>query len=290
MRWDWRIGGILICAVVVIGSIAPASFADVSNGIPNRVRLLSAAEQVQSTMKSSKYQHTTYVDEANGVYDFDCSGFVDYLLQRTSPDALAAVKYRPNRLNRPYHQDYYRFLSTLRTEDNGEGWLAVARASDLLPGDIIVWLKPNRTNYSGTGHVMIVRSNPTVDSIRENEMDIQIIDSTRSRHGFDTRVNGTNGVGIGTISLALDATGKAVGFRWRDGASPRVEYTRIAFGEVGSSTSAMYGISNSYQMIVYVLATVVAVCGLVGAIRIRKLKRAKSAHTSSMSTGGSKSV
>ena len=133
LRCDWRIAGLLICAVVVVGSIAPASFAEVPNATPNRLRLLNAADQVQSTMKSSKYQHTTYVDESSGVYDFDCSGFVDYLLQRTSPDALAAVKYRPNRLNRPYHQDYYRFLSTL-TADNVGGWRGVVRAPDCFQG------------------------------------------------------------------------------------------------------------------------------------------------------------
>jgi hypothetical protein len=244
--------------------------------MPDRLRLLGAAEQVLSSAKSSRYQHATYVDEANGVYDFDCSGFVDYVLQETFPNALAAVEYHPNRLNRPYHQDYYRFFAKLRTGDNVAGWHSVARASDLLPGDIIVWLRPNRINYTGTGHVMIVRSSPTVDATRTNEVNIQIIDSTRSPHAFDSRVNGANGVGIGTISIVLNTTGNAVGFRWRDGASTSVEYARIAFGELDSITSATYGISNSSLDQIFLALAAVGACAVVGVIGIAKLRHAKS--------------
>ena len=108
--------GFLVCTLVLVSLVSSANsvVAD-SIATPGRLRLLDAAEHVLSVMKSSKYQHVTQVDEANGVYNFDCSGFVDYLLQKTLPDALAVIKYHPNRLNRPYHQDYYRLFARLRT-------------------------------------------------------------------------------------------------------------------------------------------------------------------------------
>lgn len=130
---------LLICAILVVSSVSLAGLVIiVSNSPPNRLRLLSAAEQVFYSMKSSRYQHATYVNQVNGTYDFDCSGFVDYVLQETFPEALNAIGHHPNRLNRPYHQDYYRFFAKIGMYDNVAGWHSVARPSDLLPGDIIV--------------------------------------------------------------------------------------------------------------------------------------------------------
>ena len=279
MRWNWSIVGFLICALVVAGLIPSASLAlEVSNATPNRLRLLAAAERVFSTMKSSKYQHVTYVDEPNGIYDFDCGGFVGYLLQQTFPDALTVIKYHPNRLNRPYVEDYYNFFALLGSMDNSREWHTVQGASDLLPGDVIAWLGPIHGNYTALGHVMIVRSNPVVDSKRSNEINLEIIDSTRSPHAFDSRVNGTNGVGIGIISLVLNTTGNAVGFRWRDGQSVRIEHTKIAYGEPGPR-SAIYGTLNSSsdRVVLPMIATVILlVCAVVSSILIMKLRRDKS--------------
>src|SRR5208337_4819350 len=147
--------------------------------------------------------------------------------------------------------------------------------SNLLPGDVIAWLRPDGSK--GTGHVMIVKSSPIVVSNQSNELDVQIIDSTRSHHAFDTRVNGANGVGTGTISLVLNTTGSPVGFRWRDGQSIRTEYTRIAFGELGPSTSTVYGtLSSSLDQVLPIILVAIVVCAVVSAILVRKLKCSKS--------------
>ena len=120
---------------------------------------------------------------------------------------------------------------------------------------------------------MIVKSSPIVVSNQSNELDVQIIDSTRSHHAFDTRVNGANGVGTGTISLVLDTTGSPVGFRWRDGQSTRVEYTRIAFGELGPSTSPVYGtLSSSLDQVLPIILVAIVACAVVSAILVRKLR------------------
>jgi hypothetical protein len=197
--------------------------------------LLNEAEHILSTMKSSTYQHTTHVDEANGIYDFDCSGFVDYALQQTLPEALAAIRYLPNRLNRPRAQDYYYQFAKSELQDDRSVWHSIMRSADLLPGDLIAWLRLPNSDSDDTGHVMIVRSSPIVDSNRPNEILVAIIDSTRSPHALDSRVNGASGIGTGTIGIVMNTTGSAVGFRWRGGDSGVVEYTKIAFGQLGLS-------------------------------------------------------
>jgi hypothetical protein len=208
-----------------------------SSMMPNRLRLLNEAEHVLSSVKSSNYRHVTYVDEADGVYDFDCSGFLDYALQQVLPAALADIKYLPNRLNRPRAQDYYYRLAKTDSRDNAEGWQSVMSPRDLLPGDVIAWLRARHSDSDDTGHVMIVYSNPSVDPEQPNEIKLRVIDSTRTPHAFDSRKQGETGLGTGTISLVMNTTESAVGFRWRDGESTRTQYTKIALGEPESSTT-----------------------------------------------------
>ena len=44
-------------------------------------------DRVLADTKSSHYSHKKHVDEEEGVFDFDCSGFVVYALTRSVPDA-----------------------------------------------------------------------------------------------------------------------------------------------------------------------------------------------------------
>jgi hypothetical protein len=84
---------------------------------------------------------------------------------------------------------------------------------------------------------MVVRSYPTVDKNRPNELNVTIIDSTRCPHANDSRANGITGIGTGTITIVTNTDGNAIGFRWRDGQSTRIEYARIAFGALGPNTN-----------------------------------------------------
>jgi hypothetical protein len=277
LRRNQSIAVFVVCAVIVVSSISAVRLVTgVSSAVPSRTGLLDAAEHVLSSAKSSRYQYVTYVDEVNGVYEFDCSGFVDYILQKTFPDAFAAVEYHSNRLNRPYHEDYYRLFAKLRTDDNVAGWHSVARTSELLPGDVIAWLGPANRNRIVPGHVMVVRSNPTPVPNVSNETLFAIIDSTEFPHALDSRANGATGIGTGTISLVMNRTGSPIGYRWRDGQSVRTDYTRIAIGELGPSRNAIYGIlnSSSAQVLTVIVATIL-VCAVVSSIVIMKLRRAK---------------
>ena len=226
----------LICALIADTAILTSnSISADSSPIPGRLVLLTEAEHILSTMKESRYQHTTHVNETSGIYDFDCSGFIDYVLQQTSPTSLAIIKYLPNRLNRPRAQDYYYHFAKLGSGDDEDGWYGILRPLDLVPGDLIAWLRSPSSDSDDTGHVMMVRSNPIADPNQPNEILVPIIDSTRSPHALDSRLNGVTGMGTGTISIVMNATGGAVGFRWRDGESKVIEYTKISFGQLGPS-------------------------------------------------------
>jgi len=47
--------------------------------------IADAAEKLLNDVRETHYQHKTYVLQSAGIYDMDCSGFVDFLLKRVAP-------------------------------------------------------------------------------------------------------------------------------------------------------------------------------------------------------------
>ena len=64
------------------------------SGLNGSENLGNAAERLLSGMRETHYQHSTHVDRAGGVYDMDCSGFVDYLMKRVAPAQFAQRRNR----------------------------------------------------------------------------------------------------------------------------------------------------------------------------------------------------
>jgi len=293
-----RKAGIFVLLISILSFADASSVASGSRSVnlaPGRVSLLTEAERILGNVKSARYQHVTYVDEADGIYNFDCSGFVDYSLQQVLPESLSVVRFSPNSFDRQRAKDYYHHFANLGSGENPGGWYRVEKPAELSPGDVIAWLRSPWSDSDGTGHVMIVKSYPTIVKNHTNELGIAIIDSTRSPHADDSRTKGTTGVGTGTISIVTNTDGNAIGFRWRDGKSTFVRFTKIAFGQVGELIAAsqidvashsitnQYG-SRSYRGVTYVVNQVlILVIGvsLVGAIGVLflALKR-KERHTS----------
>jgi hypothetical protein len=260
---------LLISLVLIDASLVAVPASGPVSSLPGHIVLLNEAEEILTSVKSTRYQHETYVDETNGTYNFDCSGFVDYSLQQVLPESLSAIQFSPNPFDRPRAKDYYTHFSSLGPGENPGGWYSVDKPTGLVPGDVIAWLISPGSDSDGTGHVMVVRLYPTVDKNRPNELDVTVIDSTGSPHANDSRANGSTGVGSGTISLVTNADGNAIGFRWRDGQSTHIDYTRIAFGELG----AIYGtVPTPDQVLLPIIAAVILVCAVVITIRIRKLR------------------
>jgi hypothetical protein len=177
--------------------------------------------------RSATYSHTTYVDEASGVYDYDCSGFIGYALDHAYPAGMAAI--RSATIERPLAKHFESFFSSLSSSD--PAWAQVPRAIDLRPGDIIAWLEPADVQSNNTGHVMFVYGAPYASSTR-NEIIVPVADATSSPHGgTDARTAaGETGLGTGAIGLVVDGAGAPTGYYWNGGSSPTSHATAIALG------------------------------------------------------------
>ena len=204
-----------------------------SPGVAGASLLAAEAARELKTMVTSTYQHTTTVDEGKGVFDYDCSGFVDYALSVALSDALTTVKDATTA--RPLAKDFETFFVSIASSSSSMGrWHRVVRALDLTPGDVVAWLKPADVTSSNTGHVMIVRALPSKNPARSDEVLVPITDSTSTPHGpSDSRTAaGATGLGTGTIGLIVDASGAPVSYRWTGGYSTKIESTSIALGHV----------------------------------------------------------
>jgi len=188
--------------------------------------LLAEATQILNTMSASTYSHHTHVE--GGVYDVDCSGFVDYLLGRVAAPALNEL--RAATVRRPLAKHFVQFLAA--SAPASRHWQRVARVSELEPGDIIAWLKPTDLSSTNTGHVMIVAG--ALEARPESRWSVPIIDSSAAPHGkHDARkLAHTTGIGRGTIVLEADSAGAPIAYHWTTfRTSPRHE-TTITLGRV----------------------------------------------------------
>ena len=194
--------------------------------------LASEARREVAAMISSRYQHTTLVDESVGTFDYDCSGFVDYALGRVVPDALTVLQTASS--PRPLAADFESFFAAISAGSAKGRWRSVGRATDLVPGDVVAWVRPADVTSSNTGHVMIVREAPTPNPKRVDEVLVPITDSTSTPHGpADSRsAAGTDGLGTGTIGLLVDGAGVPLGYRWTGGYSSHDELTAVALGHL----------------------------------------------------------
>lgn len=190
--------------------------------------LLQEAERQLAAKQTSTYQHFTDVDEASGRYNYDCSGFLDYSLQRVLPEAYAELPISKSKVHRPLAQDFYKLFSSEAPKT--KHWERIRKASDLRGGDIVAWLRPQDLDSHNTGHVMLVRDKPSPNPDRPNEILIPIIDSTSAPHAKDNRNKGQTGLGTGTIGIVQNAEGDPIAYYWRGGLSKRKELTPIAFG------------------------------------------------------------
>jgi hypothetical protein len=198
----------------------------VTAGEVTRGSLLGEVRRELAAARHTHYQHPTEVDEQSGEFDYDCSGFLDYALQRIDPAAYRAL---PVSKTRPLAQDV---VHQIRSGKPGP-WQQVATAAQLRPGDVVSWLTPQDSDSDNTGHVMIVLATPTENARRDNEWLVQVADSTTSPHAADSRIGGSpNGLGTGTIGLVADDTGQPVGYYWRGGVSTELKHTVVALGQV----------------------------------------------------------
>ncbi len=152
------------------------------------------------------------VDERRGNYAFDCSGMVEWVLQKAAP---AAGSYSAQGLgHRPLAIDFQRRIASVPPDEERRGWRRISRIEDAQPGDVIAWIKPAIISSPNTGHVGFLVFKPARVPGRDEAYLVRIADSTSLLHEDDTRV-GRKGFGLGTIVVLTDpATGSPRGYGW----------------------------------------------------------------------------
>lgn len=174
-------------------------------------QILESARQVLTSAKESKYQHTTHVDEAAGVYDVDCSGFLCFVLKKVSREHYKAVPY-PSEHRRPLALQFYEAF-TSGSEATQKYWKHIGTVRDARPGDVLVWKRAEQIVGKDTGHVMIIEETPVEDG--PNLYRVAVMDSTESPHANDTRAAGSTGVGRGTLWIVTDPQGRPTAYHWK---------------------------------------------------------------------------
>ena len=185
-------------------------------------------EAVLAGLRSTHYQHASDIDPAGGIYDTDCSGFVNFVLQTARSDAYLALQ-QATTVNRAFAGSYVTFIQGLSGEQ--PQWTRIHHAKYLQAGDIIAWLIPAGVETDDTGHVMIVEHDATVSG---NEATVSIVDSTDTGHGdADPRSpDDSSGVGRGAIVLTLDDDGEPTGYRWSTDADSPPYATTVVMARV----------------------------------------------------------
>ena len=196
----------------------------------------------------TKYLHTTIVDPSRGIYYFDCSGMVAWVLRRAAPLAYVQVAHGLGD-RRPVSSTFEAAIRRAPA-DAARGWRRVERVADAQPGDVIAWVKPPVVRSANTGHIGFVVLPPREWTDEgfvaawgpEGEQQwielggearaylVRIADATRLHHLDDTRQEGNrSGFGFGTILVVSDAAGAPVAYGWV-GPHGNVFSTNISLG------------------------------------------------------------
>jgi hypothetical protein len=215
---------------VLLSSASPKTSHAESNPLGRTAAVMERVRRISETLKSSEYSHVTRVNEAEGSYVFDCSGFVAWVLRRAATGAHLSVVSRA-RDRRPLARDYYWEIARSRPSA-ARGWARVDRVMDARPGDVVAWLKPPEVRSTNTGHVAFIVEPPEPSRVVEGGYLVRIADASRYYHQNDEReLLGRSGFGIGTILLVADPVTQApVAYGWFGDRSAWVLSAQIAIG------------------------------------------------------------
>lgn len=203
--------------------------------------LFDEATNEFKTMTTTLYQRKKRVNRVAGSYRYDCVGFVSYALKRAAPQAWDSIFKATGIAKGPSPKPwrYREFFASLAKKPQ-RGWVSVAKASELLPGDVVAWEQKTK---SASGHAVVIGSAPVLGS--DGTWLVEVYDSTSSPHGDDSRLNDhraevlastgrPSGLGHGVMVVIADpASGALTGFRW----SPKAKKTITVPIAAGRPTS-----------------------------------------------------
>ena len=229
-----RVVKILLANALALWALTPTpvSAATATAKEPAHQQILGRIAQIAQNLQTSKYNHSTIVDERQGRYEFDCSGFVTWVLRRSAPGAYSSLLARAKR---PLARDYYHELARAPVgERTPRGIRRIARVDQAEPGDIVAWLKPAQLRSPHTGHVGFLLERPRPLTEVAGGYLVRIADASSYQHQDDDRYeSGRTGFGSGTIMLVADPeTGEPRAYGWFGQYSRWVLETSIALGRV----------------------------------------------------------
>jgi hypothetical protein len=191
-------------------------------------KLLELTQSIEATHTDTEYSHRTRVRRKEGLYHFDCSGMINWMLERVAPKPLETI----NR-ERPVAASYVRVIQNAPTSGSRGGWQQIAVITDVEPGDVFAWRRPKDWPKGGnSGHVGVVMARPAPVPHLENAYVVRIADSTRWQHQDDTRGEDQTGFGMGTILFMTDGAGHPIGYAWFGDESNGYYATDVVFGRI----------------------------------------------------------
>lgn len=191
-------------------------------------RLLELAQHIDATRTDTTYSHATKVRRKDGIYHFDCSGMINWMLARVDERALEAIG-----RDRPVAASYVRTIQKAPTTRARDGWQRIADIENVEPGDLFAWRRPDDWPKGGnTGHIGIVIARPAKVPHIEGAYLVRVIDSTRWQHQDDTRADDETGFGMGTILFMTDADRAPIGYAWHGLDSSGFYRTDVVFGRI----------------------------------------------------------
>lgn len=191
-------------------------------------RIVELIQRVQSTMTRTHYDHRTRIREREGVYLWDCSVMVAWMLARVAPTARARLN-----MERPLARDFYRAIETAPTHRARAGWQRVTHIEDVRPGDIFAWRRPRDWPPRNTGHTGFVLSTPTRMPGYPRAYLVRIADATSIPHADDSRApTSGGGMGQGAVLFMTDGRGNVTHYGWHGENSSWIIQTPVLFGRV----------------------------------------------------------
>jgi hypothetical protein len=186
---------------------------------------------IDATLVTSAYVHDTLVNERAGIYEFDCSGMVAWVLSRAAPGAYRSLRERAGD-RRLVARDFYRHIASVRAEQPLWAWARVPRVSEAQPGDVIAWIKPDIIRSPYTGHVAFIVERPVPVADQPATYLVRIADASSYQHQDDSRAGtGRTGFGFGTILVATDPnTDAPLAYGWVGVRSAWIFPTDMAIG------------------------------------------------------------
>lgn len=174
--------------------------------------VLRTLGNISSSLTWSEYSTGLSVNEKAGVYKFDCSGLVYWVLRKAAPRAARWSAAGLER--RPLARDFQRRIARIPLGEAKYGWRRIAKVTELQAGDVVAWIKPEEIRSPNTGHVAFVLLPPRRLEGYSNAYLLRIADSSRLLHDEDTRTD-RDGFGFGTILLVTDlVSGEPTAYGW----------------------------------------------------------------------------